>query len=237
MADAATPFAQTLLTRAFSPDTASTLYNERISKRPLPIRATSPTPSARAIRRKALNERKEATRKRATQKPRPLSAAQKRKLALHEIPKSQQKYAIYEPLHNLWAGYIRDILNLSPGGTAYVTPSSAGQMLASADMHGALVKVVRSRCVSRVGVEGIVVRDSRYTFEVVTRGDGVKSLPKEHTVFGVEVSLEKGKGEDGEGKGGEGRRPLVFEINGEMFQTRAPDRANRKFRIHFQKDL
>ena len=85
-----------------------------------------------------------------------------------------------------------------------------------------------------MGVEGIVVRDSRYTFEVVTRGDGVKSLPKEHTVFGVEVPLEDGK----EGEGGkEGRRPLVFEINGEMFQTRAPDRANRKFRIHFQKDM
>lgn len=85
---------------------------------------------------------------------------------------------------------------------------------------------------SRVGVEGIVVRDSRYTFEVVTRGGGVKSLPKEHTVFGVEVPLEEGKGLEGEG-----RKPLVFEINGEMFQTRAPDRANRKFRIHFQKDL
>lgn len=107
-------------------------------------------------------------------------------------------------------------------------------------MHGALVKVVRSRCVSRVGVEGIVVRDSRYVFEVVTRGDGVKRVPKEHTVFGVVVPLEEGKGGDGEGDkegGGEGRRPLVFEINGEMFQTRAPDRANRKFRMHFQKDL
>ena len=110
------PFAQTLLTRAFSPSTASTLYNDRITKRPLPIRATSPTPSARAVRRRALNDRKASTQKRSAQKPRPLSASQKRKLALHEIPKAQQKYSIYEPLHRLWAGYIRSLLNISPGG-------------------------------------------------------------------------------------------------------------------------
>lgn len=235
MADpAATPFAQTLLTRAFSPDTAATLYNDRISKRPLPIRATSPTPSARALRRRTLAARKETARKRATQKPRPLSAAQKRKLNLTEIPKSQQKYSIYEPLHNLWAGYVRDILGLADDTAAakkaYVTPSSAGQMLASADMHGALVSVVRSRCVSRVGLKGIVVRDTRYTFEIVTKGNVVKSVPKEHTIFGFEVPLVAGDGE-------EEKKPLRFEILGEMFQTRAPDRANRKFRMHYQPDL
>ena len=233
MADAGLPFAQTLLNRAFSPDTAASHYNERISKRPLPIRATSPTPSARAVRRRALNERKDRARKRNTQKPRPLSAAQKRKLGLNEIPKEQQKYAIYEPLHNLWVGYMREILGLSEDGSGkvYVTPSSAGQMLASADMHGAKLCVVRSRCVGRVGLEGIVVRDTRYTFEIVTRGDTVKSVPKEHTIFRFEIPPPAKDGEDGEG------RPLVFEIFGEQFQTRAPDRANKKFRLHYQPDL
>ncbi|KAJ4985833.1 ribonuclease P protein subunit p29 [Stagonosporopsis vannaccii] len=231
------PFGQALLQRAFSPDTAASLYTERIAKRPLPIRATSPTPSARAVRRRALTERKERTRRNAT-KPRPLSAAQKRKLNLTEIPKAQQKYPIYEPLHNLWTGYIRDILGLSDANANaknYVTPSSAGQMLASADMHGALLSVVRSRCVSRVGLEGIVVRDTRYTFEIVTRGNTVKSVPKEHTLFRFEVPV-LGKQEQGK-EGEEQCKPLVFEILGEMFQTRAPDRANRKFRLHYQPDL
>ncbi|KZM24022.1 Ribonuclease P [Ascochyta rabiei] len=226
------PFGQALLQRAFSPETASSHYSERIAKRPLPIRATSPTPSARATRRRALNERKAKAHKRTTQKPHPLSAAQKRKLGLNEIAKEQQKYAIYEPLHSLWVGYMREILGLSAEGSAkmHVTPNSAGQMLASADMHGAVLSVVRSRCVSRVGLEGIVVRDTRYTFEIVTRGDTVKSVPKEHTVFRFEIPLPIGEGE-------EVPRPLVFEIFGEQFQTRAPDRANRKFRLHYQPDL
>jgi len=169
------PFGQVLLERAFSPDTAASHYTERILKRPLPIRATSPTPSARAVRRRALNERKEKSRKRSKQKPRPLSAAQKRKLCLNEIPKEQQKYAIYEPLHNLWLGYMREVLGLNDAQRAvYLTPASSGQMLASADMHGALLSVVRSRCVSRVGLEGIVVRDTQYTFEIITRKNVLK---------------------------------------------------------------
>lgn len=225
------PLAQSLLQRAHSPETAASHYTDRIH-RPLLIRASSPTPSARATRRKALTERKEKARKRNTTKPRPLSAAQKRKLGLNEIPKEQQKYAIYEPLHDLWLGYMREILGLPSSanaegkGKVYVTPASAGQMIASADMHGAKLKVVRSRCVSRVGVEGIVVRDTRFTFEVVTRGNVVKSLPKEHTIFAFEIPAASAEG-----------KPLSFEIMGEQFQTRAPDRANKKFRLHYQPAL
>jgi ribonuclease P protein subunit POP4 len=171
----APPFGQILLERAFSPDTAATHYNERVLKRPLTIRATSPTPSARALRRRTLTDRKEKDRKHSKQKPRPLSAAQRRKLCLNEIPKEQQKYAIYEPLHNLWLGYMREVLGVNDAArTVYLTPGSSGQMLASADMHGALVTVARSRCVSRVGLEGIVVRDTRFTFEIITKKNVVK---------------------------------------------------------------
>jgi ribonuclease P protein subunit POP4 len=169
------PFGQVLLERAFSPDTAATHYNERILKRPLTIRATSPTPSARAVRRRALNDHKENARKHSKQKPRPLSAAQRRKLCLNEIPKEQQKYAIYEPLHNLWLGYMREVLGINDVQRAvYLTPASSGQMLASADMHGALLSVARSRCVSRVGLQGIVVRDTRFTFEIITTRNVLK---------------------------------------------------------------
>lgn len=53
------------------------------------------------------------------------------------------------------------------------------------------------------------------------------AIPKEHTVFQFTVVLE----------GVEEKKPLVFEVNGEQFQTRAPDRANKKFRMHYQPDL
>jgi ribonuclease P protein subunit POP4 len=37
--------------------------------------------------------------------------------------------------------------------------------------------------------------------------------------------------------GEEAPKPLVFIIFGEQFQTRAPDRANKKFRMHYQPDI
>ena len=133
------------------------------------------------------------------------------------------------------------------GGEAkkgYITAAGAGQQIASADMHGAGVEVVRSRCAGRVGIRGIVVRDTRGTFEVVTKGGRVKRVPKEGGVFRVRVpvpgSEEDGEGEgEGEGKkeGGEKRKEVVFEILGEQFRNRGVDRANKKFRMHYQKDL
>lgn len=81
---------------------------------------------------------------------------------------------------------MREILGLDGvgGDRAHVTPSGSGQMLASADMHGALVRVVRSRCVSRVGLEGIVVRDTRFTFDVVTKGNVVKGESSDESLVG-----------------------------------------------------
>jgi ribonuclease P protein subunit POP4 len=56
------------------------------------------------------------------------------------------------------------------------------------------------------------------------------AIPKEHTLFRFEIPLPVKEGENE-------LKPLVFEIFGEQFQTRAPDRANKKFRIHYQPDI
>lgn len=71
---------------------------------------------------------------------------------------------------------MQEILDLKiEGKSGLVTPASHGAKLVSADFHGAEVEVVRSRCASRVGVKGIVARDTKFTFEVVTEKDEVKS--------------------------------------------------------------
>jgi len=45
--------------------------------------------------------------------------------------------------------------------------------LASGDLHGALVEVVRSRAVDRVGIRGIVIKETRGVLVVVTqKGEG-----------------------------------------------------------------
>jgi RNase P/RNase MRP subunit p29 len=48
-------------------------------------------------------------------------------------------------------------------------------MLQKADFHGALLKVVRSKCSSLVGVQGIILMDTKGTFQIICKDDKVRS--------------------------------------------------------------
>jgi ribonuclease P protein subunit POP4 len=211
-----------LLSRAHSPDSTTRIFTEKIKQRPLHLKPT--TPNAQQHRR--LERQRKLSLRKKKLKPKPLSAREKRKLCIYDIPKSAQKYSIYEPLHKMWLGYIHEVL----GDSRPVSTATAAKICA-ADFHGAEVEVVRSRCVSRVGVRGIVVKDSKSVFEVVTRRDEVKIIPKEHTIFRFTVPPLEGK------NGEELQKDLVFELHGDQFEYRAADRANRKFKTHFLKDV
>ncbi|KAH8895690.1 RNase P/MRP, p29 subunit [Thozetella sp. PMI_491] len=233
------PIAQALLARAHSPDSAARLFNEKIQYRPIHLRPSSPPPSNVRDARRKEQEKQRQQRKKAL-KPKPLSAGQRRRLGLYDVPREGQKYAIFEPLHQLWIGYIGEIL----GREVYTGGEGAASKLCSADFHGAEVEVVRSTCVSRVGIKGIVIKDSKFALEVITRKNKLKLVPKEGTVFRIEVPSPEGQGKAAEDSGyaedntNRGKEPrLVFEIHGDQFMYRSADRASRKFKNHFSKSL
>lgn len=228
------PIGLSLLTRAHSPTTAHTIYTEKVRLRPLHLKPTT-TPSLPSTQQSRRLARQTKSSRKKHRKPPPLSSRQKRALCLYDIPKNSAKYNIYEPLHRMWISYIQEIL-----GTGEIKGAGAAKLV-SADYHGAELEVVRSRCVGRVGVRGIVVRDLRGVFEVVTREDKVKVVPKEGTVFRfvvprkMETEEQVGDEEKEEEKGKE--KTLIFELHGDQFQYRAADRANKKFKAHFLPDL
>lgn len=230
---------QALLARAHSPSTADRIYADKIQHRAIFLRPTSPPPqvTARQARREA-RERKTKERKKAL-KPKPLSAKQRKKLGLYNVPREGQKYATFLPLHNLWLGYVREIL----GSEVYTGGQAVAAKLSAADFHGAEVEVVRSGCVSRVGIRGIVIKDTRFVLEVITPKNSIKVVPKEGTMFRIEVPpVSKSKGENGDkDKPAEPQIPpaknLVFEVLGDQLSVRSADRANKKFKQHFLKNI
>jgi ribonuclease P protein subunit POP4 len=165
--------ARELLARAHSPDTAEQLFTERVKQKPLYLRPTSPTPADNRERRRLHRIRKKEYFLRK-QKPKPLSAREKRISGLYDLPKEECKYSIFKELHKLWVGYMQEILDLRVRKVP-ITPQSHGSKLVTADFHGAEVEVVRSRCSGRVGVKGIVARDTKFAFMIVTEKDEVKS--------------------------------------------------------------
>lgn len=178
-------------------------------------------------------------------------------MGLYTIPREGRKYSVFEPLNRLWGGYIREILGgelYGQGGGSGNGGGTAAAKLSAADFHGAEIEVSRSRCPSRVGVKGIVVKDSKFVFEVITKKDKVKILPKEGTMFRVRVppppsltpakpteSASARKEEETTRKEKEDKREdknaFVFEIHGDQFQYRSSDRANKKFKNHFLRML
>ncbi|KAK7905320.1 hypothetical protein LTR67_000040 [Exophiala xenobiotica] len=261
--------AHTLLQRAHSPDTASRIFTDKVRNKPLLLQPTSSTDKdKRALRRHVRLRKKEYhLRKR---KPRPLSAKEKRTLGVFELRKEEIKYEIYQTLHDMWNGYMLEVLGYTTtdgkthaGGAQLnktVTAQGSGSLLASADFHGALVEIVRAKDVGKIGCKGIVVRDTRYTFVLVTEQNEVKTVPKKDCVFryGVEVPLSNGQTEekktvvrkDGAGRKeqeqpvddnnemeiekeeseGNKTRTLVFELHGNQFEFRPAERASRKFK-------
>ncbi|KAH7322896.1 Rof/RNase P-like protein [Stachybotrys elegans] len=216
---------QDLLARAHSPDSANRIYTDKIQYRTLHLRPSSPPPTqlnARAARRKA----REQDKSKKKLKPKPLSSRERRRLGLHDIPRKGQKYEVYEPLNKLWMGYAREVL----GNELYTGGPGAAAKLSSAEFHGAEVEVSRSRCPGRVGIQGIVVRDRKFVFEVITKKNAVKVVPKEGTTFRVSVITAEAETPDATSDAA-GR--FVFEILGDQMMLRSADRANRKFKAHF----
>ncbi|THZ30122.1 RNase P/MRP, p29 subunit [Aureobasidium pullulans] len=223
-----------LLTRAHDPSISSQIFREKVQNRPLLLRPSSPDPreDARSKRQKARLEKAKANRK--SKKPRPLTAKQKRELGIYDIPKEQQKYDIYVPIWKLWCAYMREILGMEK--SRYVNAAGVGPLLASADYHGAMVDVVRCRCVGRVGIRGIVVKDTKFTLEIITPKNELKTVPKEYTVFRFEVPFIE-EDNDGDSQMADPQKPFIFELHGSQFQNRAADRAARKFKQHIDPDL
>ncbi|KAH8651012.1 Rof/RNase P-like protein [Xylariales sp. PMI_506] len=220
-----------LLARAHSPDSAARIFSDKIQHRPLFLRPNSPPPTAnaRAAREKA---RRDKEKRAKSLKPKPLSSRERRKLGLHAVPKAGQKYEIFEPLNRLWLGYIREVL----GSEVYSGGQSAAAKLTAADFHGAEIEVSRSRCPGRVGTRGIVIKDSRFAFEVITRKNHVRIVPKEGTTFRIVIPIptEK-KSADNHLEGS--KSDFIFEILGDQFQYRPADRATRKFKGHYSELL
>ncbi|KAL6719222.1 hypothetical protein ACLMJK_003459 [Lecanora helva] len=235
--------AQTLLQQAHPPNVASAIFLDKILHKPLHLRLTSPDPSSQDARAKRRRERlRKEEKSRRHQKPKPLSAKEKRVKGVYEIPDDAKKYEIYEPLHRMWLEYMWEILDMKDGESSFITAKSAGSKLASADFHGAKIVVVRSRCVGMVGLRGIIVRDTRFTFQVITKKNELKLIPKKHTVFRFEIpqpgiTKDESTKATKEPQDTSRHRNLVFELHGSQFEQRPAERATKKFKQRNLTDL
>lgn len=124
---------------------------------------------------------KKLTHKRLTNKCKTLTRRQATELGMFTLPTSALRHAEMMPLHQLWLDYMRQHLGaqLAAGGRA-PEPHEPGydnfsKLLVKSDFHGAMVRVVRSKCPGHVGAAGIVAMDTKNTFKLVGPDNRMRS--------------------------------------------------------------
>ncbi|KAK3741946.1 hypothetical protein RRG08_024692 [Elysia crispata] len=145
--------------------------------------------------------------------------SERRKLHKDLLTESTQKYSTYLPLKELWTSYIEDLMQVDLSKlTTSVLPSLAQKMM-KADLHGCPLIVRRSKCPSYIGVEGIVIQETRNMFTLISVDDRVKRIPKANSVFTTVL------------------HNAVFTIHGNQFLVRPGERAAKKFKAKSSIDL
>ncbi|KAK7912859.1 hypothetical protein WMY93_013070 [Mugilogobius chulae] len=133
-----------------------------------------------------------------------------------DIKPEHQRYELFLPLHELWKQYIIDLCNgLHPN----TNPQVVQTKLLKADFHGAIIKVVRSKCASYVGLTGILIQEFKHVFKIINQKNELKVIPKRHSVFEIEVN------------------GFVSHIYGSRIEQRASERSAKKFKSKGAIDL
>ncbi|XP_078368475.1 ribonuclease P protein subunit p29-like [Oculina patagonica] len=161
-----------------------------------------------------LNKHKNKSNKKPKRKE--MSAREKRRRGIFKISPKNQRYDMYLPLHELWKGYMQEMLNLTSGNSnlKIMYPK-----LLRADYHGCILNVSQSKCPSYVGTCGILLQETKNAFKIITKDDKLKMIPKAHSVFTFEL---------------EG---FMFTIHGNHFRYRSSERSARKFKPKPTTDL
>ncbi|KAH7910523.1 RNase P subunit p29-like protein [Hygrophoropsis aurantiaca] len=174
---------------------------------------------------------------------------------LWKLEKGLEKFDLFIPLHQLWMGYMSELLGLAPPPisktppTAESMPSTAGMhaKLVKADFHGSIISVRQSKNPCLIGISGIVIHETENAFKIVTKKDQLKLIPKANSIFAFAVPLYSTLTLS------IAQQPIVstslqpaldvpklttvldhphieFDLHGNQFCFRSADRAGRKFK-------
>jgi ribonuclease P protein subunit POP4 len=236
-------YVQASLTRSGDPQG---IYTNRVKNRHVvlenPLRASNVQKEHNA---------KKARRELEKKKRKPVALGRRHTDAkgLWKLENGAEKFDLFLPLHQLWMGYMSELLGLSPPSSVPVAEampnaSSMHPKLVKADFHGSLLTVRQSKNPCLVGLSGIVIHETENAFKVITRKDQLKLIPKKNSIFTLAVPLYStllqtqfepaeavSSALSGQHSGTVLDAPhIAFDLYGNQFCFRSADRAGRKFK-------
>ncbi|KAI9474161.1 MAG: Rof/RNase P-like protein [Benjaminiella poitrasii] len=151
-------------------------------------------------------DRKQLQKKLKNKRDRKLTAKEKRRFKVYDIPRDAHQYRLFLPLSDLWQGYMAKLVQQ---GLA-----NFEQKLIKADFHGATMTVIQSTNPSYVGVSGIVVQETMTMLKIITKENKLKQIPKNTSNFSIYVKATD----------------KTYTLYGPQFVARPAERASKKFK-------
>lgn len=148
-----------------------------------------------------------------------MTSAEKRKLGLLRLKKGNKTFQMFIPIHKMWKEYAEQTLfterSLSSMSENRLSARSVGTFqdkLKKLEFFGSILKVTKSRCSEYIGLEGIVIQETKNTFSIITIDNKVKLIPKLHSEFSLVI------------------KGLGFSILGNHLHQRPVDKAKQNFK-------
>ncbi|NP_001280415.1 ribonuclease P protein subunit p29 [Acyrthosiphon pisum] len=164
-------------------------------------------------------------------KPKPVDKCKpknqlKRILGLNHPPKNVLSYTDAMKLNELWMSYMKKIVNfddLRKRGWDGIPGCKHGEQfmtsLYKCDFHGAHIKVVSSKCCSYISVAGVIILETKNTFQIIGVDNKLKTVPKDQCIFELEF---------------EG---YIIQLYGKHFVVRSKDRSKKKIKDNLMLEL
>ncbi|KAK3038403.1 hypothetical protein RJ639_030569 [Escallonia herrerae] len=113
-----------------------------------------------------------------------MSMKQHKRCGSLNLPQEFHNFEMFKPMHEMWKGYIMQLLKT-------VGKNQLAQCLLSADLHGAVILVAQCKIDALAGVNGIMVRETTETFGLITQDNKFRVVPKKVSVFIFQIDCWK----------------------------------------------
>lgn len=106
-----------------------------------------------------------------------LTRKERKELNLLKLPKTGWSYESLKPMKEMWKKYMRENLEFIKKVPKCTDPewTNVSTVLAKSELIGAEVEISRSKVPSQVGIKGIIVLETKMTFQIVTPASKLKS--------------------------------------------------------------
>jgi ribonuclease P protein subunit POP4 len=135
---------------------------------------------------------------------------------IKNLKKEKMEYTSLLSMNQLWKEYITELMNNSNNDDTILN-----KML-KADLHGAILTVINSTNKNNIGINGIVIFESKRTFNLLNKKNEIKTILKNGSVFEIEINND-----------------IKILIYGDNFIFKSAERTKIKFKpkFYFNMDL